>query len=79
MPYIKDYQRIAIASGTSPQTPGELNYAMTLLAHQYLAESGVSYTTLNEIIGAFESAKLEFYRRKVVPYEEQKIAENGDL
>jgi len=30
-------------------------------------------------MGALEGAKLEFYRRVVVPYEEKKMKENGDV
>jgi len=32
-----------------------------------------------DVLGALEGAKQEFYRRKVVQYEENKIAENGDV
>lgn len=32
-----------------------------------------------EIGGAIECAKLEFYRRVAAPYEDKKIAENGDV
>lgn len=38
---------------------------------------GRSYTVFNSIIGVFESAKLEFYRRRVASYEDEKIQENG--
>lgn len=31
------------------------------------------------MVGALESAKLELYRRKVSPYEDQKIEANGDV
>jgi len=31
------------------------------------------------VIGALEACKLEFYRRAVVPYEDKKIKENGDV
>ena len=34
---------------------------------------------LNEAIGALECATLELYRRKVAPYEDGKIAENGEV
>jgi hypothetical protein len=30
-------------------------------------------------MGVLESAKLELYRRKIAPYEDDKIAENGDV
>jgi len=37
------------------------------------------YHLLNSAVGVFESAKLEFYRRCVVPYEEMKILVEGDI
>ena len=40
---------------------------------------GNSYATINDIIGALEGAKMEFYRRVVAPYEDEKIKENGDV
>jgi len=58
---------------------GDLNYIVTRLCRQYLNRGEKNYAALNEIIGMLECAKLELYRRKVVPYEEQKISENGDV
>lgn len=34
---------------------------------------------ISEVIGALRNAHLEFYVRKVRPYEEKKIQENGDI
>ena len=41
--------------------------------------SRVEYARINELIGVLECAKLELYRRIAVPYEDTKIAENGDV
>jgi len=81
MPYIKaaDRDRLALPTSISIQTPGELNYLVTTLALRYLEQHGTSYATINDIVGAFECAKSEFYRRVAAPYEEKKIAENGDV
>jgi len=62
-----------------PKTPGQLNYLFTTMLSQYLQLNGTSYQTINDIVGALEGAKLEFYRRVAVPYEDQKIKENGDV
>ncbi len=59
--------------------PGELNYLFTVLAIMFTEQKGVSYTNMNEVMGVFESAKLEYYRRMVAPYEDEKIKENGDV
>jgi hypothetical protein len=58
---------------------GDLNYLFTRLAQAYITRYGMRYANLNAVIGALESAKLEFYRRTVVPYEDRKIEENGDV
>ncbi len=80
MPYIKQWEREGLNSEHTPaKLSGELNYILTMEAKRYLATHGVSYRVMNEIIGAFEAAKLEFYRRVVAPYEDLKIKENGDV
>jgi len=39
----------------------------------------LSYSEYNEIIGILECAKMEVYRRLVVPYEDKKIEQNTDV
>ena len=85
MPYIKEYNRnflkeIAIGLVVTEITnPGELNYLFTRTILRYITCKGESYQTYNDIIGALEACKLEIYRRKISPYEDKKIKENGDL
>jgi len=79
MPYIKQEDREALAQGLAPQNCGELNYAITELCLEYLRTKGIMYQTINDILGALEGAKLEFYRRVAAPYEDTKIAQNGDV
>jgi hypothetical protein len=60
--------------------PGELNFAITSVCLDYAAEfEPANYQVFNDIIGALEAAKLEFYRRMVVPYEQHKAELNGDV
>ncbi|NGZ94964.1 MAG: hypothetical protein CV089_02315 [Nitrospira sp. WS110] len=59
--------------------PGELNYVITRILTQFAANRGESYSTYNEIIGVLECVKQEFYRRAVVPFEEGKLKQNGDV
>lgn len=61
------------------ETSGELNWAITQLLEDYRAEHGDSYGTFNDILGAALGARDEFYRRVVVPYEDQKCKDNGDV
>lgn len=77
MPYINPERYLHAAA--YPETPGELNFAITMLLTGYLEKRGVNYVSLNDCMGALEGAKLELYRRVVAPYEDKKIAENGDV
>ena len=82
MPYIKQERRNAFAdpeNNTEIETSGELNFILTKVVQNYLRHKGTSYSTINDVIGALEGAKLEFYRRIVAPYEDTKIKENGDV
>jgi len=86
MPYIKKeqkkkYKDILLLLKTNTDiisNPGELNYLVTKILQIYLIKNKLSYKTLNEIIGAIECSKIEFYRREIVKYENKKIKENGD-
>ena len=84
MPYIKQARRDALRkNGHDMEGAGELNYLLTRLALLYIEQRGgvecLSYQMINDIIGAFEGAKMEFYRRIAVPYEQSKIRTNGDV
>ena len=78
MPYIIKERRLPWDE-LDPETSGELNYYFTKLCKVYLGKHGFSYKTFNDIIGALESAKLEFYRRIAAPYENDKCEKNGDV
>jgi hypothetical protein len=56
---------------------GDINYLFTAIIDRQLTNA--NYARYNEIIGALESCKLELYRRMIVPYENKKIKENGDV
>ena len=81
MPYIKQDARdsLGMTCQRPPSTAGELNYLITVLAQKFIADHGGNYEAYNAAIGALECAKLELYRRRVCPYEDSKIAENGDV
>ena len=79
MPYITKEKRQQIDWGTRPRTSGELNYRLTKTVREYMADKGISYATINDIVGALEACKLEFYRRVVTPYEQSKLEVNGDV
>lgn len=80
MPYVTREIRDRIDNGGIPENPSELDYAITSLIDRYLKRKrSLAYAELNEVVGALECAKLEFARRKLAPYEDRKIAENGDV
>ncbi len=91
MPYIKKERRTAITKHGSAgsvglnidaleiESVGELNFAITKLCLDFLEKDGRAYRSFNEIVGVLECVKLEFYRKAVVEYEDEKIKENGDV
>ena len=79
MPYLTDDKKTLINKGGFCRTSGELNYKITEAIKLYLNTQGISYATINDIVGALEGAKMEFYRRIAIPYENQKLKDNGDV
>ena len=79
MPYIEQKSRDLLQAGKSPATPGELNYLISSLLSEYTKQKGVSYQTINDVLGACEGAKAEYYRRIAVPMENLKLSTNGDV
>jgi hypothetical protein len=81
VPYLEDWNiRAQLESFTrEPQSPAELNYVFCRIIDRYLQKQGHNYARMNDIMGAFESAKLEFYARVVRKYEQQKLEDNGDV
>ena len=83
MPYIEAknrmYADVTLGDYKAARDPGTLNYQITSLCIDYIKDTGEKYQHYNDVIGALESCKLEFYRRAVAPYEDKKIQENGDV
>lgn len=81
MPYIDPRLRDLLTpeSEALPGSPGELNFVITRVIDDYLKFTGITYINLNSVIGVLECAKLELYARIARPYEDEKIAENGDV
>lgn len=80
MPYIPKSQRELFDTlSTKPTIAGELNYLITRECDDFISRRGLSYANINEVMGALECAKLEFYRRVAAPYEDRKARENGEV
>lgn len=85
MPYISKERRKALFGESTTDTnttilsAGELNYYITYIIDEYIRNYGLNYQNINDIIGALEGAKLEFYRRVVSKYEDIKLKQNGEV
>jgi hypothetical protein len=85
MPHIEQRERDGIdprregrRNGGECEGPGELNWVLTEVIIGYLLANGLRYRTCNDIVGALDNAKDEFQRLVQHPYEDKKIAENGN-
>jgi hypothetical protein len=86
MPYIQEEDRKEIDKGLKPFItgftsyeaiePGCLNYIITRLL---IETKPRSYRDYNKLIGVLECVKLEFYRRQIAVYEDEKKEKNGDV
>lgn len=88
MPYISqkdrsDYQSHLdiIKAELDGKSIGHLVYVISyLLLPKNIQElEKRKYTDHNAILGAVESAKLDYFARVMIPYECKKIQENGEL
>lgn len=84
MPYIKQEDRTKFKDaakqlGITADCAGDLNYIITEMVHAYIAKKGLRYSNVNEVVGMLDCCKMEFYRKVGVPYEDEKIKENGDV
>lgn len=84
MPYISgeyrdDFDFCAEQIAERAETSGELNYAITKICDKFVMRNGENYENYNRVLGVLEAVKMELYRRKVVPYEDKKMRENGDV
>jgi hypothetical protein len=79
MPYITEEARQSDHMlQYEPHNAGELNFLITTFIRDYY-NNKPCYQSINDIVGALEGAKLEFYRRIAAPYENNKMFENGDV
>jgi broad-specificity NMP kinase len=82
MPYIKQERRDFLLTADEvigEVGPGELNFIITGVLDEWLSHHGLNYSNLNTVVGVLECVKQELYRRIAAPYEDTKIAENGDV
>lgn len=81
MPYIEDKRHRGIIDRVIDNfvklwlRPGYVNYFLFKLAKKTCK----NYSEYRDFLGELEAAKLEIYRRQIIPYEDKKIKENGDV
>jgi hypothetical protein len=85
VPYIIDEDRNILNAFLNPlfdnlrdAPPGYLNYAISRIVWA-LFEDNPCYENGNKLIGVLNCAALEFYRRKLAPYEDKQMHANGDI
>ncbi len=84
MPYIPQDRRELFLSqldslAGSIETDGDYNYVVSRLFVALLHKRGISYTAANALLGVLGEAQAEMRRKYLVPYEEEKEAENGPI
>ena len=84
MPYISQRSRRSLdptidAIPVRGATAGELNYIITRILLRWLREGFAGYAERALAVGILETAKLEFYRRSLGPFEDTKREINGDV
>lgn len=86
MPYTltKDREKFALSIeniAKNIKTKGDLNYVICEIVGLWIYNNNLfsSYTSLSSAINAVGDAEGELIRRLLVPYEKNKIKENGDL
>lgn len=93
MPYIKqqdrdrivecklqpDMSKYYVIDTDKIDNAGELQYAIAIMIKEYIKRKDNNYQTRNDIMGALAGAQMEFYRRHIIPYEDEKIEINGDV
>lgn len=82
MPYIEQKERPQFEEGLeklNPKTKGQLTYIFCMIVMKYVLSKKESYTNYSDALGALSDTDAEVRRRWLFPYEDKKIAENGDI
>jgi hypothetical protein len=78
-PYVDKETREELTMLSEPNTPGELTYVLQQAIAGYLRRTKLDYAHIAEVLGALEGCKSDFLERVVKPYEQTKLAANGDV
>lgn len=81
MPYIPQEDRIDIILGhrdANTKNPGFTTYELYCACIRMLPKKP-RFSDYCVLLGALEATKLELYRRHIAPYENERLAEHGDV
>ena len=87
MPYIKPDKRedyddeinaLFVKLRDNNFNEGDINYCLSKLIWS-IFNYNYRYAEANKLLGILEAVKLEFYRKKIVCFEDKKCDVNGDL
>jgi len=86
MPYIEQEKRrmyepelSSLKDKLDVESKGDLTYLVFCLGLEYFNRKGVSYTSISNAISCLTDAAEEIRRKHLIPYENLKIKENGDI
>jgi hypothetical protein len=84
MPYIKQESREAIDLAVGEviknvRSSGDAAYVITTFLQDFMDCDIRNYTHYATVIGILETVKMEFYRREIAAYEDEKCEQNGDV
>jgi len=84
MPYIEDEMKKEMKDAIDDlsiwiHSKGDLNYVICELVGRFILDDNLTYTKISEKIDAVHDAETELRRRILIPYENIKIDQNGDV
>jgi hypothetical protein len=78
MPHCEQGVIASLEEGRKPMKGGELTAVLYKECVEYVVRNGRAFTIYCTVMGAIICTLLEFYRKKVAKYEDERIAENGE-
>lgn len=81
MPYIAPERRHELREGDVPRCAGDVAFLAFSAAMEFLdgLDRPARFADYAAAMAGLESARAEFYRRRVAPYEDAAIQRNGDV
>lgn len=78
MPHCTHGVIASLEDGRKPMEAGELTAMLYKECVEFVVRKGRGYSAYCVVMGSLIGCLLEFYRKKVAKYEDEKIADNGE-